>query len=92
MQTNECALTTRSEEDNLHHAIHRTRNAISPIEMLVVPEALDGQNGTNRGAPDMAQIGATNDLDAVRAWLANYADSRNTSFDSYRKEAERLLL
>ena len=64
---------------------------INPIETLVVPEALDGQNGTNRGAADMAQIGATNDLEAIRAWLANYIDSRNT-FDSYRKEAERLLL
>jgi Site-specific recombinase XerD len=36
-------------------------------------------------------VSATNDLDAVRAWLSNYADTR-TTFDNYRKEAERLLL
>lgn len=64
---------------------------IHPIETLVVPEALDGKNGSNRGDVGRAQIAATNDLEAIRAWLANYTDSRNT-FDSYRKEAERLLL
>lgn len=38
-----------------------------------------------------ALIHANNDLDAVRAWLAQYLPSPNT-FNSYRKEAERLLL
>jgi integrase len=65
--------------------------AIQPVESLVVPSALDGRDGTNRGLAGSSQLAADNDLDAVRAWLSNYADTR-TTFDSYRKEAERLLL
>jgi site-specific recombinase XerD len=52
---------------------------------------LDGRSGTNRGNPDACQVSAKNDLDAIRAWLSNYAD-RKATFDNYRKEAERLLL
>ncbi|MFM0625216.1 tyrosine-type recombinase/integrase [Paraburkholderia xenovorans] len=65
--------------------------AVQPVESLVVPEILDGRDGTNRGAAGGSQLSATNDLDAVRAWLSNYADTK-TTFDNYRKEAERLLL
>jgi site-specific recombinase XerD len=65
--------------------------AIQPVESLVVPEMLDGRDGINRGAVDQSQLSARNDLDAVRAWLSNYADTK-TTFDNYRKEAERLLL
>jgi len=65
--------------------------AVQPVESLVVPETLDGRDGTNRGDAGNSQLSARNDLDAVRAWLANYADTR-TTFDNYRKEAERLLL
>lgn len=64
---------------------------IQPVELLIVPETLDGRNGTNRGSSKHAQVAANNDLDAIRAWLQNYADTK-TTFDSYRKEAERLLL
>lgn len=64
---------------------------VQPVESLVVPEMLDGRDGTNRGAVGSSQLSATNDLDAIRAWLSNYADTR-TTFDNYRKEAERLLL
>lgn len=39
----------------------------------------------------MAQLAARSDLDAVRAWLSNDADTK-TTFDTYRKEAERLML
>jgi integrase len=62
-----------------------------PVESLVVPAQLDGRDGTNRGSAGLSQLSATNDLDAVRAWLANYADTK-TTFGNYRKEAERLLL
>ncbi|PNE59178.1 integrase [Paraburkholderia fungorum] len=65
--------------------------AVQPVESLVVPAILDGRDGTNRGDAANSQLSATNDLDAVRAWLSNYADTR-TTFDNYRKEAERLLL
>ncbi|CAD6563024.1 tyrosine-type recombinase/integrase [Paraburkholderia sabiae] len=63
----------------------------APIETLVVPAALDGRSGANRATGGVAQIAAANDLDAIRAWLARFADKPAT-FDSYRKEAERLLL
>ncbi|WP_321818497.1 MULTISPECIES: tyrosine-type recombinase/integrase [unclassified Paraburkholderia] len=65
--------------------------AIQPVESLVVPTALDGRTGTNRGDASQSQLSADNDLDAVRAWLTNHIDSKAT-FDNYRKEAERLLL
>jgi len=64
---------------------------VAPVESLAVPEMLDGRLGTNRGLAEHAQLAADNDLDAIRAWLANYAGTR-TTFDNYRKEAERLLL
>ncbi|HXZ09114.1 MAG TPA: tyrosine-type recombinase/integrase [Paraburkholderia sp.] len=38
-----------------------------------------------------ASASARSDLEAIRAWLARFADKPAT-FDSYRKEAERLLL
>ncbi|NIE63138.1 tyrosine-type recombinase/integrase [Burkholderia sp. Ax-1719] len=65
--------------------------AIQPVESLVVPTALDGRLGSNRADAGKSQLTADNDLDAVRAWLANYVDTK-TTFDNYRKEAERLLL
>lgn len=61
-----------------------------PIEALELPADLDGHDGVNR-APGRMQIAAANDLDAVRAWLARVADSKST-FENYRKEAERLML
>jgi integrase len=63
----------------------------APLESLLIPAALDGRSGANRATGGTAQLAASNDLDAIRAWLARFADKR-TTFDSYRKEAERLLL
>jgi integrase/recombinase XerD len=62
----------------------------APLDTLAVPAGLDGTAGTNR-ATGQAQIAATHDLDAIRAWLARFADTK-TTFENYRKEAERLLL
>ncbi|WP_082855028.1 tyrosine-type recombinase/integrase [Paraburkholderia phytofirmans] len=64
---------------------------VQPVESLVVPEHLNGREGTNRAPAEGSQLSARNDLDAVRAWLSNHGDTK-TTFDSYRKEAERLLL
>ncbi|CBW75124.1 Hypothetical protein RBRH_02635 [Mycetohabitans rhizoxinica HKI 454] len=36
-----------------------------------------------RGAPETAQLAARNDLDAVRARLSNYTDTK-TTFETYR--------
>jgi site-specific recombinase XerD len=65
--------------------------SVQPVETFAVPETLDGRDGINRGDAEHSQLSARNDLDALRAWLANYADTK-TTFDNYRKEAERLLL
>ena len=62
-----------------------------PLDALVIPAALDGRDGANRATGRPAQIAATHDLDALRAWLARFADTK-TTFENYRKEAERLLL
>ena len=62
-----------------------------PLDTLAIPAALDGRDGANRAAGREAQIAATNDLDALRAWLARFTDTK-TTFENYRKEAERLLL
>jgi integrase/recombinase XerD len=53
--------------------------------------ALDGRDGANRAAGRQAQIAATHDLDALRAWLARFTDTK-TTFENYRKEVERLML
>ncbi len=58
---------------------------------LAIPPVLNGQHGTNRARGGNAQIAADNDIDALKAWLARFADTP-TTFASYRKEAERLLL
>ncbi|MBB4518344.1 MAG: tyrosine-type recombinase/integrase [Paraburkholderia sp.] len=61
-----------------------------PLDALDLPADLNGRDGTNR-AHGHAQVAARDDLDAVRAWLARVADKK-TTFENYRKEAERLLL
>lgn len=53
--------------------------------------SIDGSLGTNRAHQPSTLLQADNDLDAIKAWLAQYLNSPNT-FSSYRKEAERLLL
>jgi integrase/recombinase XerD len=62
-----------------------------PLESVRLPAHLDGRDGINRAVGVRPQIAANNDIDAVKAWLTRFVDSRNT-FDNYRKEAERLLL
>lgn len=66
-------------------------SSIAPIEQIRLPEHLTGQDGTNRATAGRPQIAAQNDVDAIKAWLARFADTP-TTFTSYRKEAERLLL
>ena len=43
-----------------------------PLDTLAIPAALDGRDGANRATNCHAQIAATNDLDALRAWLARF--------------------
>jgi integrase/recombinase XerD len=65
--------------------------ALAPLESLLVPGQLDGSHGANRASGNRPQIAANNDVDAIKAWLARFQDTK-TTFDNYRKEAERLLL
>ncbi|XAH26134.1 tyrosine-type recombinase/integrase [Xylophilus sp. GW821-FHT01B05] len=53
--------------------------------------SLDGSQGRNRAHGGLCQLSARNDLEAVQAWLAEYAGSPHT-LRSYRKEVERLLV
>ena len=66
-------------------------SSLAPIESVVISPDFDGRNGTNRATGNRPQIAAQNDIDAIKAWLARFADTK-TTFDNYRKEAERLLL
>jgi len=65
--------------------------AVAPLEVFNIPTQLDGSQGTNRAHGDVRQIRADNDIEAIKAWLARFFD-KQTTFDNYRKEAERLLL
>jgi integrase len=56
-----------------------------------MPVEWDGSCGTNRARGVPRQINADNDIDAIKAWLARFLD-KQTTFDAYRKEVERLLL
>lgn len=62
-----------------------------PLEILRLPDHLDGRDAINRRNDGCCQISAARDTDAIQCWLAEYHDSPQT-FRSYRKEAERLLL
>lgn len=64
---------------------------VSPIDSIQLTAELDGRNGFNRAIGNHPQITANTDADAIKVWLARYLDTKAT-FDSYRKEAERLLL
>ena len=64
---------------------------LAPLELLRLPDRLDGRIGINRSTLGHAQIAAQTDIDALKAWLARFIDTR-TTFDSYRKESERLLV
>src|SRR5260370_34063533 len=65
--------------------------SLEPLEPLSLPPELDGGHGTNRALGPRSQIAAQTDVDAIKAWLARFVDTQAT-FDTYRKEAERLLL
>jgi len=61
------------------------------LEVSGLPSAIDGSAGSNRSLAAQRQITADNDVDALKAFLARYADTK-TTFENYRKEVERLFL
>ena len=64
---------------------------IVPLERIKLGLGLDGREGTNRASDHIRSLEATDDLSALKAWLAARANNRNT-YGVYRKEAERFLL
>jgi len=61
------------------------------LENFCIAPKLDGRSGLNRATGNRSQIAAETDIEAIKAWLARYTDTK-TTFENYRKEAERLLL
>jgi integrase/recombinase XerD len=62
-----------------------------PFEALGLPANLEGSVGANRVKGGYKQIAADTDADALKAFLARYAETK-TTFENYRKEVERLYL
>jgi integrase/recombinase XerD len=58
----------------------------APIEAIRLPVGLDGHRGSNCAPHLRAQIAADNDIDALKAWLTRFVDTK-TIFDNYRNEA-----
>lgn len=65
--------------------------SIANLPLVTLSPVLDGSNGSNRTRGGVRQIAADTDVEAIRLWLAEYADSPHT-LRSYRKEAVRLLV
>ena len=63
---------------------------VVPWERLVVPEAVDGSMGLHRAPRASCALSATNDYQAIYAWLSLHESAATQR--SYRKEAERLIL
>ena len=65
-----------------------------PLDRVdALPAGLDGHDGLNRyDGPSAPSTAATNDLEAVRAWLEACSDLSEETQRAYRREIERLLL
>ena len=61
-----------------------------PWERLAVPKDVDGSTGTFRAPRASCALDATNDYQAVNAWLSLHESLATQR--AYRKEAERLIL
>ena len=78
-------------------AVVPAATAIRPYEKFVLPAELDGSGGRFRGPPDKCLLMASNDHEAIGAWLASKRPGDgegelSSTQRAYRKEAERLLL
>ena len=63
---------------------------IAPWETLVVPEDLDGSKGQFRAPKATCVLSASNDYEAVKAWIERH--EAEATQRAYKKEAERLIL
>lgn len=62
---------------------------LEPLETLRLPEQCNGQHGSNRAPSQNNRLSADDDYQAIHEWLSLY---KAHTYQSYRKEAERLLL
>lgn len=68
------------------------RSGIAPLELMLVPPDLDGQNGVFR-TQTPNHLGAKTDLEAIGAWLNGYLTAGKVrTFDAYRREVERFYI
>ncbi|CAN7752829.1 tyrosine-type recombinase/integrase [Variovorax sp. LjRoot84] len=63
---------------------------VVPWERLYVPHEVDGSSGAFRAPLETCILGASNDYEAVQAWLSLHESAATQR--AYRKEAERLIL
>jgi site-specific recombinase XerD len=73
-----------------HELVARTPAETQPWERLVIPADYDGSAGTFRAPKGTSTLGASNDYQAVNAWLLLH--EAGATVRAYRKEAERLML
>ena len=86
----EHALIRRCEADPGQLAlVVRPATDLVPLEKFKVPAELDGSQGAFRA--ERSLLSASNDYEAITAWLATKQEQPNTQ-RAYRREAERLLL
>ncbi|UVA81895.1 MULTISPECIES: site-specific integrase [Pandoraea] len=81
----------RSLTDRAHQLITaEPRDSVVPWERLRLPHEVDGSRGTFRAPSASCTLDATNDYEAVQAWLS--LQESTATQRAYRKEAERLIL
>ncbi|WP_096670101.1 site-specific integrase [Polaromonas sp. AET17H-212] len=89
------ALLTYSQESGIASPAPTAlalRSGIAPLELLLVPPALDGQAGIFR-TQTPNHLGATTDIEAIGAWLNGYLTAgKQRTFDAYRREVERFYI
>jgi len=68
------------------------RSGIAPLELLQVPQEIDGSRGVFRAqAPN--HFGASTDMQAVNIWLATFLTAKKMrTFEAYRREVERFYI
>ncbi len=71
-------------------ALHLPLDKVAPLEKVLIPIELNGEQGSNRSA-EPCRIQASHDLDAIKSWLSLKDDNAKT-YQAYKKELERLLL
>lgn len=64
---------------------------IAPLEHFAVPREFSGECGGNRQTADRCKLAASNDHEAILAWLST-RPTGSATWRSYRREAERFLL